>query len=308
MASSTPSSPEIILPPNEGDEHIRLVRVPEGGLPDVDAGDIRLFNEIDAELVFQGVEEELKTKIADLGPELTGINSKLTPEDVLDREKSFFTKIFVAATDMADSQEGPVTLMFDLDLNLIKNGTVRPSFGLLVKELGNILEDRLEIGILTSRGADVDNDTLKSLLVAPIANVPGVAERINPDFVLSSRNLDRKEGPESETDLLEGDDNEAKIEAAKDILNPAVIEGIRQGKIDSKTFYDSKLIILQRLIPRHPNRGFIVSDDIPYVSFIRDDRGLLKGIWTRDEILSGIIKSASNPQDSDNERSVPLAA
>lgn len=256
-----------------------------------------LARDIKAEAVLHEIEPELAEKVEQLAPELTGSNDSGAYERALERERSFFSKIFVAVTEMAERTQGPVTLLCDLDETLVRTNIgltaeeeiVRPAFDLVVRELGTTLSGGLEVGILTSRKfGDLDGDALKGLLTAPIENTEA-ADVLNPDFVISSGYSERFD---PNVQMIMGADAGTKIAAAQHVLDPRAVEAVLSGRLGIN-FYSSKLILLDRLSMQYPERVFVVVDDLPYAGLL-SDTGNVRGVCVKQEILDDTMHDHFN--------------
>ena len=265
---------------------------------DTDEVSTELMHEIVAELAFIDVEPELEEAVTVLGPQLSGRGGSEIHDEILTREKAFFTKIFVAALNMADAQSGPVNLLFDVDYTIAHHDArlARPAFGLVVRELDNILGDRLQVGLLTTRSNKGEEGmTLDSELHHPTYTA-GLTHKLNPDLLISSLDLERSD--RSIYDLVHGTDTAAKLAAVKDVLDPRAVKAVRQGQIDVNDFFDTKLIVLQELSETHPDQAFVVIDDLPLASAVRHDSSSVKGVRVNEQILDKLLQPYQVPSKS----------
>jgi hypothetical protein len=312
LLASPASNPELLPVVSQSDSLPRVIKLPEALLRDIESdlssweGNSNrayskvgpepgeptrgLFQEIAAELALHDVEHELKTAVTELGPKLSGSDDPEIHDEILAREKSFFTKVVGAAFNMAESQPGPVALMFDVDYTILHRDphTPRPAFALAIRELDNILGDRLQVGLLTTRS----QESLVREWYHPIYTA-AAHYKLNPDFLISSGDMDRPGHPVHA--LIKDKDTAAKIKAAQDVLDPAIIEAVRDGKLDVMSFYDSKLITLQELSARYPSQSFIAIDDLPYASAINDHSLRVKGVRVNKEILDDVLRPYRKP-------------
>lgn len=309
-------SPETPIDFNEVGVYPRVVRIPGQALPDIeidllgpedvdalavtppDLLDMEprdeeipaLFREIAAELALHDVEQELEAEVTALGPQLSGEPKPAIHSEMLERERAFFTKVFMAATEMAERQTGPVTLLFDVDYTVVQNDsrTVRPAFALVIRELSNILGDRLELGILSTRTREGSGELE---LDDPIGRTPIAGDKLNPDFLFSSLDLERSDP--SVRSLVYGNNTIAQIEAAKDVLDPEVIEAIKSGELSTESFYDSKLLVLQGLVSGRPDRAFVLVDDLPVADVLKSKSPNIGGVRVNAEILDKTLQPYS---------------
>ncbi len=248
-----------------------------------------LFHEIAAELALHDVETELEENVEALAQKLSGDDSGEDINDqMLEREKSFFRKVYKATIEMAERQPGPVTTLFDIDYTLIHSDpeTVRPSFELAIRELDNVLGERFTIGILSTRPKDKIGRNGKNTLYGSIVDLEA-GRKIDSDFLISSGDLERSD--ENLRGLVRGSDTRSKVEAVKDILDPEIAGAVRQGEIDVYDFFDAKLPILQKLGFEYPYRSFVMVDDLPLASAIEQDGINIKGVRVNEEILDAVI-------------------
>ena len=206
--------------------------------------------------------------------------------EAIDKEKRFFTKIYDAAMTMAERSDGTVTLLFDVDETIVdgpfNNPVVRPAFPAVIKELGETLGDRLEVGLLTTRRQDM----LEMELEDP-QFLGDVMTHVNPDFVMSSRQFE-KDYPVFE-DLIHNNDDEMKIALTEDIVDPEVIEATRNGIVPAHKWYHTKLAMVQELVNRFPDRSFVLIDDLISAGVIRDDHDRAAGVHVYDEMQNDRI-------------------
>jgi hypothetical protein len=250
-----------------------------------------LFREISAELALLDVEDELEEGVRALRPELSGHVAQEFQGEILRREKAFFTKVFMAAIEMAEIQPEPVTLLFDVDWTLThyEDLVARPAFALVIRELDNILGDRLEVGLLTTKGAE----SIESEPYHP-TYTKGVSHKLNTNFLISSGDLERDNKLSAFDSLLEGKDTLAQIEAAQDVLDPNIVESIRSATGNTAELYDVKLGILHELTVLYPDRAFILIDDLPFTDSIRRDSSKVKGVRVREEVLDKRLQPYSS--------------
>lgn len=126
-------------------------------------------------------------------------------DKALDREMSFFAKVYGAATYMAERFPGTVTLLFDIDNTLREPGEnlARPAFKLAVNLLGERLGPRLEVGLLTT----IPLGGLEMERGGPVY-LDGVRQSLNTDFFFCSGEYELEGGP---TDALAGWNNKGQI-------------------------------------------------------------------------------------------------
>lgn len=188
-------------------------------------------------------------------------------EEVCSKEARFFTKVHDAAIEIAERRGGKVTLLADKDFATVEKlgeeWVMRPAFPIAVDVLTEELgqddngEERLEVGSLTTRGMAEYREG---------APLPGYmskfAASVNRDFLLSSRELEQAEPQIDQYRRWKGTIEE-KLALVDRIVDPRIIEATRNGNLDIHNWFDTKLIILQRLVESEENfdRSFVYIED-----------------------------------------------
>lgn len=241
-------------------------------------------------------------------PHYTRYEQEGDKEAFIAREVAFVERVYDATVELAETHEGPITLLLDVDETFARNeyggkdGSeittyVRPGLATLFKKLDNKLGDRYDVGLLTSRGHSHLEDELETDAHGYMGHV---RERLNLNFVISSR--DGSPIYEAET-LQEAPDGlsygyyELALEAIKSIVRPEVAEAAlaeqnRFKKTDDETdyediisslvprghWYDPKLAILAYLAEQHPDRAFVFVDDLPFPVAVDNTHPQVRGV------------------------------
>jgi type II secretory pathway component PulC len=195
-------------------------------------------------------------------------------------EHNFADKVFAAATDLADSGTDSVVLLFDVDETIVKKefsstepsgvDVVRPAFPVVIAGLQQVLNDRLEVGLLTSRGQTHLNQELQ----AP-TYLDSMIETVNPNFVISSR----EGGQMDQFDHYIDASHAETINQLGDFLNPDLIKedeldtakSITAATASRTSWMGKKLPILKELVEQYPDKGFVYIDDAASASVINPD-------------------------------------
>lgn len=196
-----------------------------------------------------------------------------TAEEVRQREEQFALKVVFAGALMAvRSRDGIVTLMSDVDETFTEDGgeTIRPAFPFALNLLHGVLQARLEVGVLTSIPQAAIDERLPTYFSE-------VSARVNPGFTISSH--DRETTDPSISEAMRSKDF-TKVE---EIVDPKIIKGTKEGTLKD-IWFDSKLVILQRLAQSHPSRAFVLVDDRVLASVIREDHTQVMGVWVGEEM------------------------
>lgn len=210
----------------------------------------------------------------------------------LEREKAFYTKVSDAAMLMAGRQSGKVTLLFDVDMTLRDPdaGTIRPAFPLVINDLTQTLGDRLEVGLVT----EIMRSYLEKELGAHL--LAGVTGRVNPAYLISSGSEERDAQPNLKAlrEPEDTNDNKALLASVAGIIRPDLKESIEQGEDVPTGWFDMKLPILQHLVDKDSDRGFVIVDDLPYVNSIDSQSDRIHGVCVATEMQNLIrLKAAA---------------
>lgn len=198
----------------------------------------------------------------------------------LTREHAFADRVFAAAHEVEDKASGPITLLFDVDETIVKkyfgfdadSGTdvVRPALSSLVKALAESLGGRCEIGLLTTRGqAHLEQELRTPTYLA------GVVDKVNPDFVISSRDGERANHFSDHVYR----NHVSFREELGDFLNPGIIKeddmdtwrAVRAVTNSPLAWDGKKLPILKQLVEEYPDRPFVYVDDAASASVINSE-------------------------------------
>ncbi len=215
----------------------------------------------------------------------------------LERELGFARKVTSAATEMANRHSGPVVLLFDVDETIARNeytsGSddfityVRPAFAPTLAVLRTELGDRLEVGLLTSRGESHLDEQLENPTYLTDA-----MDIVNPEFVLSSQTDSRvfkQTIQDTDGDTYEDWDHDLKrldhrereaLAYCEDILKPEIVQEVTdEGYSDTNPdWWNIKLAILQKVAANHPERAFVFVEDLWCADSVRDDHPQVMGV------------------------------
>lgn len=222
-----------------------------------------------------------------------------TPEDkrdMLECERLFVQNVLGEIARLAESREsGPITVLFDLDETLVKNvygekdeltTYVRPGFGALMRELDLSFGERVDIGFLTSRAQEHLEEEMREPTYSKVA-----AGKINHDFVISSH---RRGGHDLISRGGELEDIPRESVFGEEVLRVAVIqeiidpqlkafitdegEPVIMRRVFQRNWYDPKLAILQHIAKKHPERGFVIVDDLSFPDTINSEHPQVRGV------------------------------
>ncbi len=203
-------------------------------------------------------------------------------EKAINRERVFAQKVCDAVLNMATLSDGVVTILFDVDETIVKKyftdtgmrDVVRPAFTPVIKALDSVLGDRLEIGLLTSRG----QSKLDEELVQP-TYLGEVIHKINPDFVISSS--DGVIARNSEIDYLERwGTQKQRLDALEGFVDPVKVQEVEMNS--RYGWFSNKLLIIQELVRHNTDRFFIFVEDLPCASVIDPSNPRARGVQMED--------------------------
>ncbi len=221
-------------------------------------------------LIVPGHEEYTETlrEIDDSGY----ISTDPTPEQVGEFENNFALKVIVGSAIMVRRNSGILTILSDVDQAISEDGgeTIRPAFEYALHIVGETLQDRVEFGILSTH---LREGTLKRL---PFY-FKNLLRWVNSDFALSSH-ISSQEVTNLRQAAKKGD-----FTTVEDIVDPRIIQGTKEGRL--KDFWlDPKLPILQELARNHPDRAFMLIDDLILAGVISEKHRQVMGIWVAQEM------------------------
>lgn len=231
---------------------------------------------------------------------LTGRQSDEEKRKALEREVVFVDKVYSAVTQLAETRDGPITILFDVDETLVKDEYgeddqvttyVRPGFGVLMQAIDSTLGDRVDIGLLTSRAqSHLDEE------IASPSYTQAVSGKINPDFVISSRDGHLLTGHEALQDAprsMTAGEELLSLNAIRRIIDPRLASDVEADdwsaiakRVNRGYWYDTKLAILQHLAQEHPERGFVFVDDLPFPAAIDPEHSQVRGVTVDDAPFS----------------------
>lgn len=203
---------------------------------------------------------------------------------MLEREKTFVSKVTEVTLELSKEHEGTITLLFDVDETIAKNllfsdppmTVVRPAFEAVIKNLDKLLPGRIEVGLLTSRGqSHLDEErTTPSYLT-------GVQKYVNPIFLVSSRdgNIVTKNEDMQVLDYGNSDDKK-RLPFVETIIKPEIKQAIQEHGEYTKEWhwFDKKLAVLAILVQQHPERAFVFVDDMAFAESIVETGDRVRGI------------------------------
>ncbi|HEY4161261.1 MAG TPA: hypothetical protein VGM08_04320 [Candidatus Saccharimonadales bacterium] len=217
-------------------------------------------------------------------------------QGMLEREEAWFDKIYTAGTKVAEGNEDPVELFFDVDntitdFSVDDNRVMRPAFRRVIDALHEKLGDRLQIGILTTMDAPwVLEHCLESIDPAVIA----------PEYILDVRTYARQANPagmdeeESRKEL-----RTVSLERLADILNPDLYDAIADRVLDPDTVYsESKLetvselyryaLLRQALGYRTDRARIVFVDNMLYAGMLTQANPYIMGVNVGSEIQGSL--------------------
>ena len=203
--------------------------------------------------------------------------------DVHRREWDFFQNVYQLGKRLAEGNDDPITLMFDVDQTIADTDDsgktfVRPAFPLVVAALREEFGERLRIGILTTRDETADQD----ILFADIEE-----DAIAKDLIIGTRQYAEDNPHLMLEELATGAvPEELMLEQLEDILRPDVLAAVRDRKLSINSVRDSdgKHEILRDLHFKYPHIRFGFIDNLPSAGVMRTDNAYLYGLWAGREV------------------------
>lgn len=261
----------------------------------VDGGNPYLANGLDGQLR-DDLNAAFDSFWENIPPELYERRDEEDREERLQSEHAFVGKVLDATASLADSHDGPVTILFDLDETVVKKPIcrdenavfVRPGFGIVMNALNERYGDRVDFGILTTRG----ESHLQSELAQP-ETLPEIFahSRINPDFVISSRaerprsSIYDAAGMEDVVTYAHLGEESLALASIRKIVRPEIAAAVDEGRaldmydlVPRGDWYDSKLAIVAHLADTNPDRGFVYVDDMGFPASIDNDQPRVRGV------------------------------
>jgi|GEM_PF-6576884 len=196
-----------------------------------------------------------------------------TKQRYLDGEMRFVEQVLETTLNLAASNNGPVTVLFDLDETIALNKDydatprhlVRPSFPVLAEELKRRLGSDVDIGILTGRGQSHLNEEMANPQV-----LTDILSAVNPDMVHSVR-----EDGILASAIAEVTSSEA---SQYDTLDWQCVE-----RYDVYTV--RKALMLHKLTEMYPDRAFVCVDDHQWVTRLNPDNPRVRGVHATGETM-----------------------
>lgn len=210
-------------------------------------------------------------------PESRFLSTEPTTEEVHQREEQFALKVVFAGAIMAARNPGIVTLLSDVDQTITEDEEatiIRPAFPFALNALHKVLGDRLECGLLTTLPRESHPERLPMYF-------KGVTAKVNPEFAISSRAAES-----ADPGIQEALDRQ-DFTTVEEIVDPEIIKGTKEGTIKD-FWFRSKLVVLQRLVLEHPERSFILVDDLIWAGVIKEDHPRAMGVWVGEEMQNDL--------------------
>lgn len=214
------------------------------------------------------------------------LNSRHAPmrrELVKRRERAFATQLIGTVLKIADAHSGNIALMFDVDETIAtkralaeeKERFTRPSLDIVIGILEETLGERLEIGILSTRGqASLDTEKQNPTYLKDIIG------RVNPAYVISSR--DGAMALSFKDTLGHSQLKKDERETIRSFVDPQVVETDFRGSFDIGS-HGIKPFVLKELVDSHPDTYFVAVDDHEWVKEINPEYPRVKGVHLDDE-------------------------
>jgi hypothetical protein len=222
------------------------------------------------EKAYKSREAEFKQYAQRMGPK-----SWQSPEQVIEKEKRFFIKVFALVREKAETHKGFIVVEFDADECILETDQeaeglnhydTRPAFGAVMRALdeeeveGKRLGQRLAVGVMTTKPQ-------QSLEDQP-AYLNGVPD-VQPEFLISSKELTvgiQEKGKGQDIRLIE------------DIVDSQVMADAEHGVLDLSGMEYAKLLKFKEQVIAHPDYLFIFVDDMRAPELIRKDHPNLAGV------------------------------
>ncbi len=221
-----------------------------------------------------------------------GMESLVTAEKLADlkvaalqKEISFYEKVYNGVTEAALASSAPITCLFDIDGTIGEinddnaadiHTLLRPALSPLIYKLAANYPERLRFGILSLRPqSSLDEELEQPTFLSPIR--PFLA----PEIVKSSEY-------ETRTDPLINTacPNEIKAEIWQQlevVIDATLLEASRRGDIDIFDWYDPKILMLARYLEQNPGETVIMVDDLPVAGLFNRKNSRIKGVCVSDE-------------------------
>lgn len=226
-------------------------------------------------------------------------------EKQAESDKQFFRNVYNAAMELAESNEGSIAVLFDIDDTLAKAiyddetgnerlDVLRPVIPILANALTEKLGDRLHIGLLTTRGQTHLDDELAH----PSYTTP-LTEQMDPQFVIGTNTRYMTDRSPENLEELDHITNRARSWVADNLieriapalnlirpildpeLEPAIVEddyATLRDRIGGGVWADVKLAVLAQLAEQHSDTAFVFVDDRESVRAINPNHSRVRGV------------------------------
>lgn len=210
----------------------------------------------------------------------------LLRDEAIEKEHSFYAKVFNGVVNVMDSAPGEVICLFDIDNTITElsaddsaplHKLLRPAFKPVVSKLAVAYPEILRFGLLTL----LSQESIRT-------------ESLSPTFLTPARPyMDEKHFYSSDiatkNDPLRNIKTEPRVIASfldtlEGIIDPDLLAATRLGQADFDFWYDPKLKVLADLSLQKPETIFILVDDLKTAGYIDPNNDRIKGICVHDEI------------------------
>ena len=227
----------------------------------------------------------------------------------LERERQFFISVYGGVMSAATQHDGMVTALFDVDNTIIEvdgfaasatkdvlegkpnieNLSIpRPAFALVVKALKQDLGDRFEVGLLTTHSQEALNKELDKP-----SYLKEVRDIVNPTFVISSKDLGIDDPAFERLDKAHNDNDLSVMrKSVEAIADPYLLSDTGAAEVPLGKWYDLKLPIIDAYSTAHPERTFVLIDDLPSAAAIDPSNSRVLGVWVGPQVHDYIRRSA----------------
>lgn len=193
------------------------------------------------------------------------------------RELAFACKVLGGVSTMLERHDGNVTVLFDVDETIGKLKTkpddtyhtvTRPALAPVTQAIAETSEGRVSYGLLSSRGQSyLDTEAQERAYTTPLG------EAFDPRFAVSSRDGKIVDATNA-CQLKRWGDTAMQLEAIPHIVDP----GITTDTDIWWNWFDEKLVVLNQLHQEHPDRAFVLVDDLDFVKSIDPNHPQVHGV------------------------------
>ena len=207
-------------------------------------------------------------------------------DDAIEKEHSFFAKVFDGVADVMASAPGEVICLFDIDNTITElsaddsaplHKLLRPAFKPVVSKLAVAYPEILRFGLLTL----LSQESIRTESLSPTFLTPARAYMDEKHFY--SSDIATKNDPlrniKTEPHVIA-----SFLDTLEGIIGSELLAATRSGQADFDFWYDPKLQVLTDLSLQKPETTFILVDDLLTASYIDPNNDRIKGICVHDEI------------------------